>query len=310
MYFVADANSGLGKGLSRMLYSKNGKVYITARSEEKLTSSLILDFADLGTIKVLMEKFLAAESGIHALFNNAGYMGPRKWWKGRCRAMRWHFGVNCLGPFILTNLLLPTLVATAREKGTPPNTVRVICLASFAADLFGDKDTILDMDNLDSHIENEAKYLYGTSKAGDCIYGFELSKRYKTEGIIGLRVNPGNLKPGYFRDQGALFRAPKTQTAIIQSQIAEYRASLPFTASEARQVPALPSLFDILVRIPAVTLNSNDYKMLMHFLGRDMERDATSAESWSVWYSLLNPQLRLIIDISLKPDVEKGNSEL
>jgi NADPH:quinone reductase-like Zn-dependent oxidoreductase len=55
------------------------------------------------------------------------------------------------------------------------------------------------------------------------------------------------------------------QTAIIQSQIAESPSSLPLTASEAEQVPALASPYHVLVRILAVALNPNDHKMLTHF---------------------------------------------
>jgi NADPH:quinone reductase-like Zn-dependent oxidoreductase len=55
------------------------------------------------------------------------------------------------------------------------------------------------------------------------------------------------------------------QTAVIQSQIAEYPGSLPLTASEAEQVPALASPYHVLVRILAVALNPNDHKMLTHF---------------------------------------------
>lgn len=84
VYFVTGANSGLGKELSRMLYSKNAKVYITARSEEKANKAiqdiqmavpksngtlvpLVLDLADLSTIKASAEKFLAAEPRLHVL---------------------------------------------------------------------------------------------------------------------------------------------------------------------------------------------------------------------------------------------------
>lgn len=221
---MTGANSGLGKELSRILYSKNAKVYMTARSEDKVNQAIqdikaavpgstgslvpiVLDLADLSTIKASAERFTSAESRLHVLFNNAGFMGPEKVVERTPQGHEMHFGVNCLGPFLLTKLLTPTLVATAKDKATPPNTVRVVFLSSFAADIFTDKNTIVDMANLDFHTDKEAKYRYGTSKAGDWIYGFELSKRYKAEGIIGLGVNPGNLKSGLFRHQGAVFRA-------------------------------------------------------------------------------------------------------
>lgn len=207
-----------------MLYSKNGKVYVTARSEEKASQAikgiqaavpdssgtlvpLVLDLADLSTIKASAETFTAAESRLHVLFNNAGYMGPESKAERTAQGHEMHFGVNCLGPFLFTKLLTPTLIATAQDKATASGTVRVVYLTSMAADLFSDNNTIVDMDNLDFHIDKNAKYRYGASKAGDWIYGFEMSRRYKNEGIIGLGVNPGNLKSDLFRQQGAIFKA-------------------------------------------------------------------------------------------------------
>lgn len=223
VYLVTGANTGLGKELSRMLYSRNGKVYMTSRSIDKANAAIqdikravpnsegtmvpmVLDLTDLSTIKTSVHTFTAAESKLHVLFNNAGYMGPEKVVERTPQGHEMHFGVNCLGPFLFTKLLLPTLVATAQDAATQPNTVRVLFLTSFASDLFADKNTIVDMENLDMHVEKDAKYRYGASKAGDWIYGYELSKRFKSQGIIGLGVNPGNLKSELFRHQSAIFR--------------------------------------------------------------------------------------------------------
>lgn len=168
---------------------------------------LVLDLADLSTIKASAEHFTSAETRLHVLFNNAGYMGPEKAVERTRQGHEMHVGVNCLGPFLLTKLLTPTLVATTQDEATPPNTVRVVFLTSAAADLFADKNTIVDMNNLDMHVEKNSKYRYGVSKAGDWIYGYELSRRFKAEGIIGLGVNPGNLKSDLFRHQSAIFQA-------------------------------------------------------------------------------------------------------
>lgn len=221
---MTGANTGLGKELSRILYSKNGKVYITARSLDKAHAAvedikkaapdskgtlvpLVLDLADLSTIKASAEQFTQAETRLDVLFNNAGYMGSEKAVERTPQGHEMHMGVNCLGPFLLTKLLTPILVATTQDPATAPNTVRVVFLTSAAADLFADKNTIVNMDNLDMHVEKNAKYRYGASKAGDWIYGYELSRRFRAQGIIGLGVNPGNLKSDLFRHQSTIFRA-------------------------------------------------------------------------------------------------------
>ncbi|ROV89108.1 hypothetical protein VMCG_09866 [Cytospora schulzeri] len=223
VYIVTGANTGLGKELSRMLYSKNAKVYMTARSEEKAekaiqdirtavpTSSgalvpMVLDLADLTTIKASADRFLSAETRLHTLFNNAGCMGPEKGIERTAQGYEMHIGVNCLGPFLFTKLLTPTLVATARDESVPPNTVRVIFMTSFAAELFAEKNVGIDMDNLDYHTDKPGKYRYAVSKCADWGYAVELSRRYRDEGIIGLGVNPGNLQSDLFRHQSRVFR--------------------------------------------------------------------------------------------------------
>lgn len=74
-----------------MLYEKNGTVYIATRSPEKIDRaiqtiqksqsnsqgrlhSLVLDLADLASIKPAAEKFLSREQRLDVLFHNAGVM--------------------------------------------------------------------------------------------------------------------------------------------------------------------------------------------------------------------------------------------
>ncbi|RYP77671.1 hypothetical protein DL771_001039 [Monosporascus sp. 5C6A] len=221
VYIVTGGNSGLGKELSRLLYSKNAKVYLTARSEEKAkeaiqfiqsavpnsSGSLIflpLDLEDLSSIKASAERFLAAESRLHVLFNNAGYQGPEGRIERTPLGHEKHLGVNCLGPFLFTKFLTPILSETGQDPKTQPNTVRVVFLSSCAAELFCEKNTGFNLANLDYHIDKPSKYRYGISKLGDWAYAVELSKRFR--GIIGVPINPGNLRTELFRHQSSLFR--------------------------------------------------------------------------------------------------------
>ncbi|KXX74202.1 Retinol dehydrogenase 12 [Madurella mycetomatis] len=222
VYIVSGANTGIGKELSRILYSKNAKVYIGARNEEKAkraiddikhaepksTGTLVflhLNLADLTSIKASAERFLVAETRLDVLFNNAGYMGPEGKMEKTSHGHEIHLGINCLGTFLFTKLLTPVLLTTAADKATPPNTVRVVFLSSFATELFAEKNVGIEMDNLDYHKDKPSKYRYGISKAGNWAYAVQLSKRYKAQGLIGVPVNPGNIRTELFREQSFLF---------------------------------------------------------------------------------------------------------
>lgn len=201
-----------------MLYSKNAKVYIAARSEEKTnkaildiknaipssTGSLIflhLDLNDLTTIKASAQKFLSLEQRLHVLFNNAGVMTPPQ---GKsAQGYEGHIAVNNLGPFLFTKLLTPTLVATVRSE--PPNTVRVVWVSSFGAEHFYDKSVGIPLDNLDYHVEKPSLYKYCVSKAGNYLHGVEYAKRHKADGIISIPLDPGNLRTDLYDQQAMLF---------------------------------------------------------------------------------------------------------
>ncbi|KAI1155571.1 putative estradiol 17 beta-dehydrogenase [Nemania diffusa] len=223
IFIVTGANTGLGKELTRSLYSKNAKVYLTTRTQSKAQAaiediqkttprssgalfSIQLDLEDLSSIKTSADRFLNTESNLHGVFHNAGYMGPEGDMETTKQGYEKHIGVNCLGTFMFNKLLLPLLVSTAQHPSTPANTVRVIFMSSFAAEMFSEKDVGIQMDNLDYHVKKPAKYRYGVSKVGDWAYAVELSKRYKHDGVIGVPLNPGNIQSDLFRQQSFLFK--------------------------------------------------------------------------------------------------------
>ncbi|KAL7626984.1 hypothetical protein AAE478_003759 [Parahypoxylon ruwenzoriense] len=221
VYIVTGATSGVGRELARILYSKNAKVYIAARDESDAIKHikeaepgsmgtlifLHLDLGDLRSVKASAERFLAAETKLNVLFNNAGYMAADN--KNMDKTVQGHekqLGVNCLGPFLFTKLLTPTLLATAADKSTWTNEVRVIFVSSFAAEMYHEERVGIDMDNLNYHRPKSAIHRYGLSKVGMWAYGVEFSNRFKESGVLGVPVNPGNLRSDLFSQQSFLFR--------------------------------------------------------------------------------------------------------
>ncbi|CAH0048195.1 unnamed protein product [Clonostachys solani] len=223
VYIVTGATSGVGKELARILYAKNAKVYIAAR-EEKGTISKIeqlepssngslvflkLDLADLRSVKAAAESFLAAETQLNVLFNNAGIMtndGKNGVVNKSAQGYEEQLVVNALGPFLFTKLLTPLLQATAAKKSTWTNEVRVIFISSFGAEMYHEKRVGIDMENLDYHHPKAPMERYAISKVGAWTYGVEFSRRFKVEGVIGVPANPGNLRSDLFSQQGILLR--------------------------------------------------------------------------------------------------------
>ncbi|OAX85236.1 hypothetical protein ACJ72_00396 [Emergomyces africanus] len=222
VYIVTGSNTGVGKELARILFSKNAKVHVAARSEDKANNAieeikqanpnstgeivfLPLNLSDLTTIKSSAESFLARENKLHVLFNNAGVMTPPNGSK-TAQGYELQLGVNNIGPFLFTKLLTPTLISTA--KGEPPNTVRVIWVSSIALEMGAPKSVGVPVDKLDNFIDNNfPQHLnYAISKAGNYLYAVEFAKRYGADGVTSVALNPGNLASDLSRHCGFLLR--------------------------------------------------------------------------------------------------------
>jgi retinol dehydrogenase-12 len=221
VYLITGSNTGVGKQLAQILYSKNAKVYIAARSEDKakqaiedikkatptstgILAFLKLDLNDLTTIKPTVERFLASETKLHVLFNNAGVMVTEPKVTKTVQGYESHIGINNVGTFLFTKLLAPILVTTAKSE--PPNTVRVVWVSSSGTEFMAHKNVGVKLDNLDFHDEKAPIERYAISKAGNWCHGVEFAKRYKADGIISIPLNPGNLSSDLYRDQGSVFK--------------------------------------------------------------------------------------------------------
>ncbi|UPK92890.1 hypothetical protein LCI18_003825 [Fusarium solani-melongenae] len=220
VYIVTGSNTGVGKELACMLYSKNAKVYIAARSEEKAKTAIAdikkaspdssgsmdflrLDLADLTTIKASADNFLSKEKKLHVLFNNAGIQSSDP--GVTAQGYEAHLGVNSLGTFMFTKLLTPKLVETAKSE--PAATVRVIWVSSSGAEILGEKSVGIDLDNLDYHIDKSEMYKYAISKVGNYLHGVEYAKKHRSDGVVSIPLNPGNLQSDLYRDRTSfLFR--------------------------------------------------------------------------------------------------------
>lgn len=181
-----------------ILYQRIAKVYVAARSQgtalgafEDLrrehpssTGELIylaLHLEDLTTIKATAQEFLARESRLDVLWNNAGVMLPPDGSKTK-QGYELQLGVNALAHLLLTELLRPALAGAAQTA--PQNSVRVVWVASGAADQAPCPP--IDFGNMDYHRDESAWTKYCRSKAGEALLAVECSRRYGGDGIISL----------------------------------------------------------------------------------------------------------------------------
>ncbi|KAI0345469.1 NAD(P)-binding protein [Trametopsis cervina] len=198
---VTGGNTGVGKETVKALLAKNAKVYIATRNKEKSLSTiqdlqretgkealfLPLDLADLKSVKASAEEFLSKENKLHVLFNNAGVMEyPIEQLTAQGYDMT--FGVNVIGHWYFTELLMPALIA-ATVDGERARVVTTSSSANYLETLHWDTFT-----DTPQRRKMRLDALYNQSKHGNVVVARELARRYADKGVVSISVNPGNLR--------------------------------------------------------------------------------------------------------------------
>lgn len=208
VFIVTGGNAGVGLELVKILYSKGGTVYIAGRSPIKIATeieaiksiytaspghikSLPLDLSDLTTIPTCASTFLAQESRLDVLWNNAGISGAPVG-STSVQGHEAHIGTNCLGPFLLTKFLLPVLLRTADLL--PKASVRVVFTSSGIVDIIGPPGGVSLSELAPGSNSKDQVRNYSASKSGNWLLASEFDKRTRKYGIVCVTQSPGTLK--------------------------------------------------------------------------------------------------------------------
>ncbi len=190
--FITGANTGIGDEAARVLAARGARVLLGCRSAAKAAAAIegirthyaaadlafvALDLADLGSVRDAAAQVLSEER-LDLLINNAGVMVPPK--STTKDGFELQFGVNHLGHFALTGLLLPELMA---EPGA-----RIVTVASLAHQ-FG----YMRFDDLQAQRGYNAGARYGMSKLANLLFTFELHRRLQAAkaDTAALACHPG-----------------------------------------------------------------------------------------------------------------------
>jgi NAD(P)-dependent dehydrogenase (short-subunit alcohol dehydrogenase family) len=185
---------GLGHHTALELARRGGRVILAGRSQEKLDATrdtiveefpaaeleqLRVDLADLSSVRRGAEQ-AAAFGPIDVLVNNAGVMGTKR--QQTVDGLDLQLGTNHFGPFLLTGLLLPQIVAS--RAGTVVTVASIMHRVARSAPL-GDPR------------EHRGLYLkwrtYGQSKLANLMFTYELDRRARAAEmpVKALAAHPG-----------------------------------------------------------------------------------------------------------------------
>ncbi len=190
---VTGANTGIGRTTALALAREGAHVFLACRSEAKTkpvieeikreTKSdrvefLELDLTSLDSVRGAARAFLARELPLHLLINNAGVAGQRGITQD---GFELHFGVNHLGHFLLTQLLLERL-----RDSAPARIVNVSSGSHYQA-----KEGI-DFDRLRASTPSFSGLPeYAVSKLANVLHARALAKRLAGTGVTAYSLHPG-----------------------------------------------------------------------------------------------------------------------
>jgi NAD(P)-dependent dehydrogenase (short-subunit alcohol dehydrogenase family) len=151
---------------------------------------------------------------VDVLVNNAGGMAKEK--VITAEGLEENFSSNHLGPFLLTNRLLPLLRRAAAS--TPPGQVRIVNTSSDASEMVPS----LDWSDLQSLHKFNTGRSYCRAKLANVLFARGLAKRLAGDGIVAYSMHPGTVDSNFIThaDAGTQARI-RTYPAITPTEGAD-----------------------------------------------------------------------------------------
>ncbi len=188
---VTGATSGIGKATAMGLARQGANVVIVARNQARGEATLqeiraathnprvellLADLSSQDSVRQLAATFTQQYSNLHVLINNAGVFMLK--WQETVDGLEMTFAVNHLAPFLLNNLLLEKLKASA-----PARIVNVCSNAHTSGRI--------DLDNLQLVKGYNVWRAYAQSKLAMLLCSYEQARRLEGSGITLNCAHPG-----------------------------------------------------------------------------------------------------------------------
>lgn len=191
---VTGANVGLGYETALGLAKKEMTVILACRNIDKANTAkkailkevpsadleiIQIDLSKLDAVRKFAKNYLEKHQQLDLLINNAGLMVPP--FSLTEDGFELQMAANYFGHFLLTGLLLKTILAT-------PNS-RIVSLSSIAH-----RSGKINFDDLQSKNKYSAMQAYSQSKLACLMYGYELQRRLEAAGqtsTISTIAHPG-----------------------------------------------------------------------------------------------------------------------
>jgi NAD(P)-dependent dehydrogenase (short-subunit alcohol dehydrogenase family) len=206
---VTGGNGGIGRAACEGLLRAGATVHLLGRDRERIDRAIteigqglpaarervvpeLCDISDPSQIRAFSETFLANQPSLDVLINNAGVLTQQR--ERTADGLELTFATNVLGPFLLTSLLLPTLLA-----GSPSRVITVSSGGMYTSRLDAE-DPQLDGRRFDGST------FYAHSKRAEVVLNRLWAERHAAEAISFHAMHPGWADTGGLRSSLPRFR--------------------------------------------------------------------------------------------------------
>jgi len=201
---ITGGNSGIGKATALGLAKLNATVVIVSRDKDKGEAALIeirakssnrnldamtADLSSQDSVRELAHDFKSRYKKLNVLINNAGIFLPRR--VQTVDGLEATLATNHLGHFLLTNLLIDVLKASA-----PSRIINVTSSAHYG--------TEIDFEDLQSEKKYSGYHAYSQSKLANVLFTHQLAKQLEGTGVTANSLHPGVVRTGFGKDQRGL----------------------------------------------------------------------------------------------------------
>jgi retinol dehydrogenase-12 len=202
---VTGATDGIGRVTAEALAKMGAQIIIVGRNPEKTHTAalqiqqgtgqaietIVADLSSIEGVHSAAGEFLKRHARLHILVNNAGAVFMQR--KTSADGLEMTFALNHVAYFLLTNLLLDTLKASA-----PARIVNVSSGAHIGAKL--------DFDDLQNQRAYQGYKAYGQSKLANIYFTYELARRLEGSGVTANCLHPGFVATNFGKSNGGIMR--------------------------------------------------------------------------------------------------------
>jgi NAD(P)-dependent dehydrogenase (short-subunit alcohol dehydrogenase family) len=193
---VTGATGGIGRATAEALSDLGARVGIVGRDRDRTERAaadirrstgrevdvFVADMSAQAEVRRLAAEVLATYPRLDVLVNNVG-----GYWAHRhvtADGLEHTFALNHLAPFLLTDLLLPRLRASAPA--------RVVTVSSGAQSMGR-----IDLDDLQGAEKYDGQKAYNQSKLANVLFTYELARRLEGSGVTANVLHPGVVRTAF-----------------------------------------------------------------------------------------------------------------